>query len=678
MAQTQPLNIKQRYDNIEAPHFVLYIKEQLDQEFGERVVNTGGLRVLTSLDWEKQQLAQTVIDEEGKVALTEAGANNTALVSLDPRTGQILAMVGSKDFFDQSIDGQFNVAALGRRQPGSSFKPIIYAAAFEKGYTPDTVLFDVITNFAVSGKPYIPHNYNNKEYGPVTIRQALQGSLNIPAVQTLYLVGIENALSFSNRLGYTTFENGNFGLSLVLGGGEVTLLEHTAAFGVFANQGLKQKPVSILKIEDAKGEIIKEWKQKNGERVLSTEITDTISNILSDNAARSFIFGAGNFLTLPDRQIAVKTGTTNDYIDAWTVGYTPSLVTGVWVGNTDNSKMKPGADGSKIAAPIWNRFMREALKNIPPEIFPEPPKNETRKAVLHGASGGLITLKINTVTGNIASSSTPPKNIAKQTFLQPHSILHYVDKDNPQGEIPENPNLDPQYDIWEAAIQNWIQRQKEANPKWNLVFTDPPYTYDTPSSLELAPALNILFPLPNTTFVTREINSIIEVSAPRGVHKVIYRIDGQLIATLTSPPFNLSFSADRLSPGVHVLSVIALDDKANQTKQDIPITLQVEPLSPFVSWVGESLNLTPNDFPHTFFLNHFDLSNIQSVTIYQQKEGQAKSWLLSISDFSNLFNNQLSIVWKEKPDKGQWTLVAEITLLSGETKVSDLLSVNIQ
>src|SRR3989338_5114783 len=450
-AQAEPLTLSRRIGDIKAPHFVLYVKELLVNQFGEQLVDTGGLKVLTSLDWDKQEIAERVIAEKGTELLKEAEGDNMALVALDPKTGQILAMVGSKDFYDEEIDGQFNVATLGKRQPGSSFKPIVYAAAFEKGYTPDTVLFDVETDFAVSGKRYKPRNYDLKERGPVSMRQALQGSLNIPAVKTLYLVGSEKGVTFAERMGYTTLGAGNFGLSLVLGGGEVKLLEHTAAYGVFANNGNRQPATSILKIEDSGGDVIYEWKKQKGEDVLDSKIAALMSNILSDDAARAYVFGAGGVLTLPGRPVAAKTGTTNNYIDAWTVGYTPSLAAGVWAGKTDNTPMKQGDGGSRVAAPIWNAFMKEALKDAPVEAFPPPPPNDAAKPVLRGSTGGAITLKINRVTGRIASSSTPEHMIVERTYTQPHDILHYVKKDDPRGHAPDHPADDPQYTIWETA-----------------------------------------------------------------------------------------------------------------------------------------------------------------------------------------------------------------------------------
>ncbi len=574
-AQAEPLELKPNITNIKAPHFVMYVKEQLVEQYGEQTIERGGLKVITSLDWDKQQAAEKAITDHAKV-LEEAGGNNASLVAMDPRTGQILAMVGSKDFFDDTINGQFNVATLGKRQPGSSFKPIIYAAAFEKGYTPDTVLYDVLTDFDASeNNEYMPRNYDLGERGPITMRYALQGSLNIPAVQTLYLVGPKKGVEFAERMGYTTLSNGNFGLSLVLGGGEVKLLEHVAAYSVFANNGIRQDTASILKVESPDGEILSEWKPKRGERVLDEKIVATMSNVLSDDVARATVFGVGGVLTLPGRPVAAKTGTTNDYIDAWTMGYTPSLASGVWAGNTDNSKMKQGYGGSRVAGQIWRTFMENTLKDTPVESFPTPPPNDADKPVLRGSVGGSITLSVNKLTGKIATSSTPPEYIETRTYTQAHNILHYINKDDPRGPAPENPTDDPQYTIWENAIQSWITRKKEKEPSWNISFEDPPSQYDDPASLELIPSITVFTPSNNAIFNSRSIDTDIQVSAPRGIARVIYSIDGYLIQTVNTHPFNLRHMAYDLQNGPHTLTIRAEDDLGNRAEKTIDFTLAV-------------------------------------------------------------------------------------------------------
>ncbi|OGH72011.1 MAG: hypothetical protein A2921_01735 [Candidatus Magasanikbacteria bacterium RIFCSPLOWO2_01_FULL_43_20b] len=673
-AQAEPLKIKQKIENIQAPHFTLYVKGQLVDMFGEQLVDTGGLKVITSLDWEKQQAAELAIKENEK-SLLEAGANNAALMAMDPKNGQILSMIGSRDFFDETIDGQFNVATLGKRQPGSSFKPIIYAAAFEKGYTPDTVLFDVLTNFAVSGKPYQPVDYDSKERGPVSMRQALQGSLNIPAVQTMYLVGQDKSVEFAKKMGYTTLSDGEFGLTLVLGGGEIKLLDHVRAYSVFAANGNKFEPVSILRVEDSVGGTLFEWKKTKGEKVLDEKITATISNVLSDDASRAYMFGAGGTLTLPNRSVAAKTGTTNNYVDAWTIGYTPSFVAGVWAGNTDNTQMKQGYGGSKVAGVIWNKFMREALKNAPVEAFPEAPPNDAEKPILRGSTGGAITLSIDKLTGKLASSSTPEKYIIQRSYLPAHSILHYVNKDDPRGPALENPADDPQYQIWENAIQDWIKRTKEKNPDWQISFEDPPTEYDDTHSSELAPTIEIIYPTDGAVLYSRQIDTNFRFGAPRGVTRVSYKIDARYVGVIKAPPFNLNYYAKWLESGAHTLIILAEDDIGNKTEQTINFTLQAGEEPPSVSWVEKNKTVSQNNFPIRLALEPFKLEQIKEILIYQQKSGEEKTILTTITDFSNLFNNQILFTWSSAPETGVWTLIAEVKPKNGGQTKSEVVEI---
>lgn len=677
-AQDEPLTINPRYTDIKAPHFVLYVKEQLVQKYGETMVDTGGLNVITTLDWDKQQIAEAAVSSTAQKVLPESNANNAALVALDPKTGQILAMVGSRDFFNTEIDGQFNVATLGKRQPGSSFKPVVYAAAFEKGYTADTILFDVVTNFAASGKSYTPKNYDQKERGPVTVRQALQGSLNIPAVQTLYLVGDQKGVAFAERVGYTTLSQGSFGLSLVLGGGEVKLLEHTNAFATFANEGKFHPPISILRVEDSEGNTFEEWQQEDGEQVMSREVAALISNILSDNPARAFVFGANSYLILPDRPAAAKSGTTNNNVDGWTVGYTPQLAAGVWVGNTDNTPMKPGADGSKVAAPIWQMFMKESLKDVPVENFPAPPSNDANKPILRGSTGGGVTLAIDKVTGKRATSSTPAAYIVERTFIPPHSILHYVNKDDPRGAAQTNPDDDPQYLIWENAIQDWVKRKKEKEPEWNISFEDPPTEFDDVHSLELIPTLQVLQPTPSSTLTSRLITTNINASAPRGVAKVTYKIDAKYVAVIREAPFNLNYEAIDLDPGAHTLIVIVEDDIGNRVEETVPFTLVADTVQPGVSWMQSTLTIKQGEFPRNILLNHHKLDQIESVRIYVEKEdGSERKLLTEIDDFSQLFNNQILFTLNTLP-QGIWNLDTETMIVGVEVARGEKMTVIVE
>jgi 1A family penicillin-binding protein len=355
---------------IEAPHFVFYVKDLLEQKYGNKMVEEGGLKIYTTLDYDKQKLGKQILIDSADYNLKRYGATNSALVALDPKNGQILAMVGSRDYYDKTIDGEVNVT-IRPRQPGSSFKPFVYAKAFELGYQPETMVLDASTDFGPdgSGGNYVPRNYDGKFHGVLSMRQALAMSLNIPAIKTLRAVGIDAAIEMAHRLGITTLnDRQRYGLSLVIGGGEVTLLDETSGFSVFANDG-KRNPVDpILKIIDSKGKIIQENQPQNLP-VLDPQIARKIDSILSDNKARTPIFGPNNKLFIPGKTVAAKTGTTQEFKDAWTVGYTPDIAVGVWAGNNDSRPMRSGADGSFVAAPIWNKFMSKAIENSPDVAF---------------------------------------------------------------------------------------------------------------------------------------------------------------------------------------------------------------------------------------------------------------------------------------------------------------------
>ncbi|MDD5652420.1 MAG: transglycosylase domain-containing protein, partial [Candidatus Moranbacteria bacterium] len=339
-------------ENIKAPHFVMYIKEYLDEKYGKEEMEEGGLKVYTTLDWDKQELAERIVREGAEENLIKWNAENASLVAIDPKTGQILAMVGSKDYFDTSIDGQVNVA-IRDRQPGSSFKPYVYLTAFTKGYLPETIIFDVETDFNKgSDDNYIPQNYDGKFRGPLKMKEALAMSLNVPAVKTLYLAGVKESTEMARGLGITGLNDPDrYGLSLVLGGGEVKLLDHTSAFAALANGGVKNNKTAILKIEDKDGKILEEFKDIKGDRVVEEKYVAMLDYIISNNDLRAPVFGDNNPLRFDGRPVAAKTGTTNEWRDGWTMGYTPSLAVGVWAGNNDNRPMAKGADGSYVAAP---------------------------------------------------------------------------------------------------------------------------------------------------------------------------------------------------------------------------------------------------------------------------------------------------------------------------------------
>ncbi len=369
----KPLSFDSKY-----PHWVNYVRELLEEQYDAQTIYRSGFTVYTTLDPVLQDRAQQLVTEQ-LATMVDKNAHNGALVTIRPSTGEILAMVGSPDFNNAEISGQVNMANSPTRQPGSSMKPFTYVAAFEKGWTPSTLIWDVPTQFPDGANPpYEPVNYDGKFHGAMTVRVALSNSFNIPAVKALEFIGIyddpntpekEGMIGMAERLGITSLTRTDYGLSLTLGGGDVSLIDMTSAYSVFANGGQRMPPVAILKITDFAGNIIYEYKPQAGEQVIRAEHAYLISSILSDNNARSLMFGSNSLLNL-SFPVAAKTGTTNDFRDNWTMGYTPDLVTGVWVGNADYTPMV-NTTGLSGAAPIWSQFMEFAVPYVT-NGFPTP------------------------------------------------------------------------------------------------------------------------------------------------------------------------------------------------------------------------------------------------------------------------------------------------------------------
>lgn len=595
-AKNFKLDFKPQTDNITAPHFVMYIKEILSDKYGEKTIEQGGLKIYTTLDLYKQKIAEEIIDAKSGENEKKYQASNAALISIDPKNGQVLAMVGSRDYFNDDIDGQVNVT-LQNRQPGSSFKPIVYTALFIKGYTAETMLYDVVTNFSTDpSKPYQPHNYDLKEHGPVTVRQALAGSLNIPAVKAIYLAGIDNVIHLARNLGYTTLnDKDRFGLSLVLGGGEVKLLEHTNAFSAFAREGVKHPIAVILKIEDKDGKILEEFQNKD-EKILDPEIARATNSILSDNSARAYIFGENNMLTLDSRPVAAKTGTTNDYKDAWTIGYTPSIVTGVWVGNNNNKEMKRGADGSVAAAPIWHDYMQKILGDTPIEYF-NPPKNKPAgKPILDGSVDQNSAVKIDKFSGLLANEFTPASAIIEKQFNQAHCILYYINKDDPRGPAPSDPKSDPQFDLWENAVSEWSKKQGITN-------SPAPLEYDNLHKPEFNPIISIDYPANNQTIFGKSLQAQISATAPRGINRAEYYINEYLFDSINSYPFGLDKPMPPLNNGFHGLTARVCDDVDNCSEQKIEFNLingnkpeNIKINAAIIQPVNQT-NISKSDFP---------------------------------------------------------------------------------
>jgi len=374
----EPLKYQNFSNSISAPHFVLYVKDLLIQKYGEVQVEEGGLQVITSLDSTIQTEAQNVVTENVSGLKGYNVSNGAALVT-DPATGEILAMVGSTNYFDEKNDGNVNVT-LALRQPGSSIKPINYATGLIKGYTAATDFIDGPVCYpTIDNKQYCPVNYDGKWHGPLQMRYALGNSINIPAVKMLKLNGVPAMIATASAMGITTFTQKpeDYGLSLTLGGGEVTMLEMTQAYGVFANNGYNISLHPILKVTDSKGKVLEDYNPPSspifGKKVLPEGVSFIISDILADNNARLLEFGANSALKIANQTVSVKTGTTNDLRDNWTIGYTPDYVVATWVGNDDNAPMSNIASGITGAAPIWHDIMTYLLKDKIPHPFSRPP-----------------------------------------------------------------------------------------------------------------------------------------------------------------------------------------------------------------------------------------------------------------------------------------------------------------
>jgi len=461
-----------------APHFVMTVYDYLIKKYGEDKVQNGGLVVKTTLDYRLQTIAERVVKEGAERNTALYQGKNAALVAEDPKTGQILAMVGSKDFFNEEF-GSFNVATQGLRQPGSALKPFVYLTAFQKGYTPNTVVFDVPLEF-VPNNPncpnppnynidnpqcFHPENFDNNFRGPVDLKTALAQSINVPAVKVLYLVGLKDAIKVLNDFGVKTLTNPNrYGLSLVLGGGEVRLIDLVSAYAVLANDGVKHKQSFILEVKDSKGNVLESFNDESSP-VFESNYVRMINDILSNVELRRGLFTTSWNLTVFDGyNVALKTGTTNDYRDAWAFGYTPNLVVGVWAGNNDNKPMQKRGSSILAAIPIWHNFLSEVLQYFPQEEFPKPEIPIREKPILNGQF--IINNEI-------------------------HSILYYIDKNNPLGPAPIDPRIDPQFINWETSVGWWVNTHQEDIKKFYALNDKPQIIINYPNNGYIAGGKNI-------------------------------------------------------------------------------------------------------------------------------------------------------------------------------------------
>lgn len=527
---------------IKAAHFVFYIREYLEDKYGADAVANEGLKVITTLDYDLQQKAEEIVRARALENEKNFNAENAGLVAVDPRTGHVLAMVGSRGYFDEDIDGKVNIT-LAKRQPGSSFKPFVYATAFKKGYTPETVVFDVQTQFSTAcsasevtnSEPpcYSPVNYDAVYRGPVTLRNALAQSLNIPAVKTLYLTGVPDAIETARDMGISTLvEAGRYGLTLVLGGGEVTLLEMTSAYGVFANDGVRNPVTGVLSVEDNRGNILEQY-EKVESRVLDPQVARLVNDVLSDNEARTPAFGANSALYFPGSDVAAKTGTTNNYVDAWIVGYTPGLAVGAWAGNNDATSMEKRVAGL-IIAPLWHEFFEFALDKYPSDDFVAPspdPEYDSLPSVLRGNW-----------------NTDPSRGL--------HDILYWVNKDTPRSGAPDY--SDSQFSRWEYGVSFWTSQSFGSS-------TTPTPAPSTPGFSISSPSNGAELPL------TTPFDASVSFDQSLGIRSVTYFLNDTFVGVSAQPPYVIAVQPT--TQGVQTLRAVA-DTLLGQIENRVTFSVQ--------------------------------------------------------------------------------------------------------
>jgi len=548
-----------RTQGIIAPHFVIEVRDELNKRFGEDIIATEGFKVITTLDASLQQKTEEIIKNHSEKIAKNFNANNEGVVVIDPKTGDILAMVGSRDYFNMDREGNFNVVTT-HRQPGSSIKPFIYATAFKEGYTPETTVFDVPTEFNPSCDPagtpppgkepdicYHPQNYDEIFRGPVSLRTALAQSLNVPAVKVLYLAGLTNALSTVKDFGITSLnEPDRYGLTLVLGGGEVSLLELTSAYGVFANDAVKNSPRYILSVENSSGQAILQSETSPTE-VIDKNIARAISDILSDNKARGDEFGTA--LEFPGKKVAVKTGTTNNYRDAWTVGYTPDIVIGAWAGNNDNTPMEKKIAGF-IVAPWWHEIMDYALEYIPSGggfVQPEPFKAD--KPYLRGEWRGGQEFIIDKISGKLATQYTPKETQEIKVIKSVHSELYWINQSSPQ------------FNNWEMPVRQWALTNGYLDENSGVI----PTSYDDIHIPENFPKITGFQISPQLNSYSKTDNIVVRILTDNKfpLTEIDYYLNDEFAGSFKEKLFDIVISLDSALIGENIIKVKIYDSVGN-------------------------------------------------------------------------------------------------------------------
>ncbi len=567
-------------NKIKAPHFVMEIKQQLEDKYGASILETGGLKVTTSLDWEIQQKAEAAVKEEVDKVTASLNIKNGSSVILDTHTGEILSMVGSKNFFDTSIDGEVNVSTR-LRQPGSSIKPLIYATAFTRNYGPSSVIADTVTEFPGKDEntPYIPKNYDGKEHGLLHLREALASSINIPAVKLVALLGVENVLRQGYRMGLSSLEPtretmSRVGLSMALGGAEVRLLDLASAYSAFANGGNKIEPVSILKIE-TNGRVIFEHKQVKPEKVIDEKAAFLVNSVLSDNKARLLTFGPNSYLNMGARAVAVKTGTTNELRDNWTIGWTKDFVVGVWVGNNNNEKMKNVASGVSGAAPIWRRQVLDMLAKKPDSPFTVPDgvsQIEVDNISGYPAHDGFGSYKEWFVNGSVPAGPDPIHTKVKLCKNDPSKLADSVSVS--QGNYDEKEFViikerDPltNKDLWQKAINEWIVKQN------NPIYQVPTEYCGASSSMDI----QITTPANHSRIDGDEVTIRFSVASSKPITEVRVYMDGTLERTITDGNYVFKL---KVTTGQHSLRVTAKNNEGVEESKTSDFAVNIDYAEP--------------------------------------------------------------------------------------------------
>lgn len=578
-AKEKKLTVVPRRDTILAPHFVMYVRDLIAEKYGEEIFNEG-ISIITTLDIEQQKAAEAAVAEGAAANRDRYGIENAALVSLNPKTGEVLSMVGSADYFNSEIGGQFNVITA-KRQPGSAFKPLVYATALKQKYNPASIFYDLPTDF---GK-YKPNNFDGRFRGPVTMREALGQSLNIPAVKALALVGVKDAIKTAEDLGITSLDTPDkYGLSLVLGSAEVQPIEIAQAYGVFANGGVRQDISPILKIQDRKGKILEEFKPEDHKKqVLDAQVAYQMNNMMADQVAKAPVFG--NLLAFRGRDVASKTGTTNgitngqsDVRDAWTVGYVPSLVTAVWVGNNDHSPLGKGVLAANAAVPIFKSYMTTALRSLPNESFYRPE--------------GIQTVTVDKLSNKLPSDASPPDQRITDVFASwqvptKTDDIHVKVKlckgtdllatdETPASEVEEKYFVNvrserPDDPAWEGPVRAWAEQQGFTNR--------PPTEKCDKFNADNRPTVGISKPTAGATFgAGMDIEA--SASSPFNISEVIFYVDNERIGSSTSAPYRMTYDVRLLSAGQHTLTAEAKDQVGRSTKVSTPFIVSKESTPP--------------------------------------------------------------------------------------------------